>query len=228
MPTASDARPAIDRADVTTALVEEVITEDADCQSAAAAAVVKHWENTEWPEGLVAQSLFTGTDGKSLLTYAQWSSSDGSEEALRESHSAVRPDWRTLGFEPGVPKAYELYRVVRPTSLPDPLPVVECFPAAFFAMDGRDAARDWVDGLLDNEEENEGKDRAYPGALAANFHVAADGTGIFLLSEWVSEAEAVEHIKEVIEPLLEYMGQAEAGAGRRYSCQATVSRIPHL
>jgi hypothetical protein len=221
--TTSDARPTIDRGDVTIALVEEVVTDDEERQQAAAAAVLKHWESTEWPEGLVAQSLFTGTDGRWLLTYAQWASAEAREETLRQRHSAVRPDWQALGIEPAVPRAYELYRRVQPTVLPDPLPPAECFPAQVFAMDSAQAARQWIDGLLDSEEETEGKDREYPGALAANFHVAADGTGIFLLSEWASEAEAVAHIEAVIDPLLEYMGQAEAGAGRRYSFYATVS-----
>lgn len=218
MPLASDARPVIDRPNVSIAVVEEVVAGDARRQRSAAAAVVAHWESAPWPAGLVSQSLFTSTDGDSLLTYAQWSSA----EALEEAGSATRPDWRALGVEPGAPTAYELYRVVRPTVLPDPPPLPQCYPAAVFAMDSRDAARKWVDGLLDNEEQNEGQDRAYPGALAANFHIAADGTGIFLLSEWVSEAEAVAHIEEVIVPLLEYMGQGEAGAGARYSFHASV------
>ncbi|MGF7237202.1 MAG: hypothetical protein ACQSGP_19900 [Frankia sp.] len=219
MPTASDVRSAIDRKDVTIALVEEVSTDDAERQQAAATAVIKHWESTEWPECLVAQSLFTSTNGKSLLTYAQWSSAT----ALQQSRSASRPDWAALGIEPGTPKAYELYRVVRPAVLPDPLPLARSFPAAVFAMPSQDAARQWVDGLLENEEQNEGAERAYPGALAANFHVAADGTGIFLLSEWASEEEVVVHIKEVIEPLLEHMGQGETGPGSLYSFYATVS-----
>lgn len=225
MVTTSDVRPAIERGDVTTALVEEVVTADAGALAAAAEAVVKHWESTEWPEGLVSQSLFTGTDGMSLLAYSQWSTDTDrvSEEELRAAWSALRPDWQTLGFAPGTPSAYRLYRRVKPTVLPDPLPLAQCFPAAFFAMNGGDTARAWVDGLLSSEEEVEGKDRSYPGALAANFHVSADDSGIFLLSEWASEAEAVVHIKNEIEPLLEYMGQAEAGAGRRYTFHATVS-----
>lgn len=219
----SDVRPTIERDDVAVALVDEVLTDGEEHQATAAAAVVEHWKSTEWPEGLVAQSLFTGTDGGSLLVYAQWSSVEALEEAQAAPQSPVRPDWRALGIEPGAPRAYQLYRRVQPTVLPDPLPLPECYPAAVFAMDSQEAARQWVDGLLDNEEETEGKDRAYPGALAANFHVAVDGSGIFLLSEWVSEAEAVAHIDEVIVPLLEYMGQAEAGPGRRYSFHATAS-----
>ncbi|MFE0804707.1 hypothetical protein [Streptomyces sp. NPDC058812] len=223
MPVTSHVRPDIGRADVTTALVEEAVGGDPGRLPSAAAAVVSHWESAEWPAGLVALSLFTGTDGTSLLSYAQWSTDGVSEAALREASRTLRPDWQALGLTPGEPRAFELYRVVRPTELPDPLPDVQCYPAAFFAMNDGETARAWVDGLLGKEEKTEGEDRAYPGALAANFHVSADDSGIFLLSEWVSEAEAVVHIKEVIEPLLEYMGQAEAGAGRRYAFHATVS-----
>lgn len=223
MPRASDVRSAIDRDDVAVALVEEVITDHFQRQQAAAAAVVKHWESTEWPEGLVAQSLFTSTNGKSLLTYAQWSAATALRQSLQQSPNGLRPDWAALGVEPGAPKAYELYRVVRPAVPPDPLPFAQSFPAAVFLMPSQEAARRWVDELLENEEKNEGAARDYPGALAANFHVAADGTGIFLLSEWASEEEVVVHIKEVIEPLLEQMGQAETGPGSLYSFYATVS-----
>jgi hypothetical protein len=218
MPAASGVRPVIDRDDVSVALVEEVAVGDARRQHAAAAAVMAHWESAPWPAGLVSQSLFTSTDGTSLLTYAQWASA----EALERAGGAPRPVWQALGVEPGTPRAYELYRVVRPTVLPDPAPLPQCYPAAVFAMDSHDAARKWIDGLLDNEERNEGQDRAYPGALAANFHIAADGTGIFLLSEWASEAEAVAHIDEVIVPLLEHMGQSATDAGSRYSFHSSV------
>lgn len=223
MPTTSDVQPVIGRPDVTAALVEEVITQDPERLEAAAAAVVRHWESVAWPTGLVALSLFTGTDGQSLLTYAQWSPDGGPEEVSRTAHDALRPDWRALGFTPGEPRAFQLYRRVQPTVVPDPLPPVGCYPAAFFSMNGGDTARAWVDGLLGTEEKTVGEDRAYPGAIAANFHVSADDKGIFLLSEWASEAEALVHIKAEIEPLLEYMGQAEAGAGRRYTFHATVS-----
>lgn len=223
MPTETDIRPAIERPDVTIALVEEVTTGDAEHQQSAAAEVVKHWESTQWPAGLVAQSVFTSTDGRTLLTYAQWSSADALEQAQQRSDKAIRPDWKAWGIEPGTPQAVELYRRVQPTVLPDPMPVIQCYPVAFFAMDSAQAARDWVDGLLSKEEEDFDKDREYPGALAANFHVAADGSGIFLISEWASETDAINHIKAEIIPLLEYMGQAEAGAGTLNTFHATVT-----
>ncbi|MET7648860.1 hypothetical protein ABZS83_35630 [Streptomyces sp. NPDC005426] len=221
MPTTSDVRPDLGRQDVTTALVEEVVSGVPGRLADTAAAVVAHWESAEWPAGLAALTLFTGTDGTSLLTYAQWSSDAGTPDVLCKAFEALRPDWRALGHRPGEPKAFELYRRVQPTALPDPLPEVGCYPAAFFAMKEGETARAWVDGLLGTEEKTVGEDRAYPGAIAANFHVSADDDGIFLLSEWASEAEALVHIKAEIEPLLEYMGQAEAGAGRRYTFRAT-------
>jgi hypothetical protein len=219
MPTITYDRPVIERDEVATATVEEVITTGAEQTATAAEAILKLWEAAEWPAGLVALSLFTGTDDGSILVYAQWSSEAAAAEFGLSS--TIRPDWWALGIEPGDPRPYQLYRRVRPTTLPDPLPLPECYPAARFAMDGAQTAREWIDGLLSNEEENEGEDRAYPGALAANFHVGADG--VFLLSEWASESEVIEHIAEVIIPLLEYMGQAEAGPGRRYRFHAAVT-----
>ncbi|MET9956841.1 hypothetical protein ABZ135_35570 [Streptomyces sp. NPDC006339] len=221
MPTTSDVRPEIGRPDVTTALVEEVTSGDPERLREAGAAVLAHWEAAEWPEALAAVSLFYGTDGTSLLVYAQWTAEAADEEAVRAAYGALRPDWRALGYEPGTPATYRLYRRVQPTVLPDPLPEVGCYPAAFFAMRPGETARAWVDGLLGQEEETVGEDRAYPGAIAANFHVSSADDGIFLLSEWASEAEALVHIKAEIEPLLEYMGQAEAGAGRRYEFHTT-------
>ncbi|MFB7867749.1 MULTISPECIES: hypothetical protein [unclassified Streptomyces] len=221
MPSTSDVRPEIGRPDITIALVEEVTAGDPERLREAGAAVVARWESTEWPQGLETVSLFYGTDGTSLLTYAQWTADAGDEEVLTKAYDALRPDWRALGYEPGEPATFALYRRVQPTVLPDPLPEVGCYPAAFFAMRPGETARAWVDGLLGQEEETVGEDRSYPGAIAANFHVSTADDGIFLLSEWASEAEALVHIKAEIEPLLEYMGQAEAGAGRRYEFHTT-------
>ncbi|MEV5613909.1 hypothetical protein [Streptomyces sp. NPDC052225] len=219
MATTSHVRPEIGRPDAATAVVEEVTGGDPERLGDAQAAVLAHWESVPWPEGLVSVSLFHGTDGTSLLVYAQFAAEDG--DGARTAFDALRPDWRALGHRPGEPAAFRLYRRVQPTVLPDPLPPVGCYPAAFFAMRDGETARAWVDGLLGTEEKTVGEDRAYPGAIAANFHVGADDDAIFLLSEWASEAEALVHIKAEIEPLLEYMGQAEAGAGRRYELHAT-------
>jgi hypothetical protein len=221
MPTTSHVRPEIGRPDIATVLVEEVTGGDPERLRDAGAAVLAHWESAEWPAGLASVSLFHGTDGTSLLTYAQFTADAGDADGPSGTFEALRPDWRALGYEPGEPAAFRLYRRVQPAVLPDPLPPVGCYPAAFFAMRDGERARAWVDGLLGTEEKTVGEDRAYPGAIAANFHVSADDDGIFLLSEWASEAEALVHIKAEIEPLLEYMGQAEAGAGRRYEFHAT-------
>jgi quinol monooxygenase YgiN len=221
MPASLGERPAIGREDVAVALVEEVATGDAEVQKRVAAAVVDRWRaTTAWPAGLIAQSLYVNVDGTSLMTYAQWSSLAALAKHRQSAPDPVRPDWGALGAEPGTPREFRLYRVVTPAVLPDPAPVARCFPVATFAVPGVDAARQWIDGLLENEEENEGSDRAYPGALAANFHVSEEG--VFLISEWASEEEVLVHIKEVILPLLEYMGQAGTGPGSLYHFHASV------
>lgn len=203
--------PVIDRPDSAVAVVEEVFTDGPGVQERVAAAVVRVWRSAAWPAGLLARSVFTSSDGLSLLTYTQWSA-DGDPD------SAEPLDWPELGIQPGRPQSFELYRVVHPAERAEPIPVPRCFPAAVFPLPGKQAAQEWVDGLLDYEVRNEGAERAYPGAVAANFHVGPEG--VFLISEWVSEAEALVHIKEVIEPLLEYAGHP--GAGRRYVFHTSV------
>jgi hypothetical protein len=200
------AAPVIERPDVATALVDMVAAGDAARQQAIARDIVARWRCAPWPAGLVARNCFTSTDGKTVLTYAQWSSDD----ALARAGG------------PGEAVAFRLYRVVRGGLVTDPAPVAACFPAAIFPMAGQDAARSWIDGLLDSEEAAEGSNREYPGAIAANFHISLDGTKVLVLSEWASEQEAVAHIEAVIDPLLEKMGSADVGSGDRFRHYVTL------
>ncbi|MFJ8686733.1 hypothetical protein [Micromonospora wenchangensis] len=208
MSTTVQDRPVIDRPDVVAVVVAEQATRDAAAQDALAADTVAGWQVGLWPDGLVSRSCFVSTDGRSVLTYAQWS-----------SYAAIAASWPDMsgdrvGVAAGAP--YELYRRVLGGAVRDPEPVPECFPAATFPMANAEAARNWIDGLLAQEEANEGANREYPGALAANFHVSVDGTSVFLLSEWASEAEAVAHIEEVIAPLLAQLGTPDPGARYRH------------
>jgi hypothetical protein len=197
-------RPVIDRSDVVTALVAELPTDPAR-QQEVADTIVAGWQAAEWPAGLLARTLFTSTDGTRVITYNQWSATD------------------SLTIEDaGIP--YEIYLSVRGGAIPDPPPVTECFPGAFFPTPNREAARKWVDDLLAAEVANEGAQREYPGALAAHFHIASDGSGVFLLSEWTSEEEAVEHIAEVIQPILDQLGTPDAGLRYRHHTTLGESR----
>ncbi|MCC2280444.1 hypothetical protein LKL35_34290 [Streptomyces sp. ET3-23] len=215
--------PVIDRPDVEAVLVEIVTADGPGLQQDVANAMAAHWKTAEWPRELVSVSCYRSTDGSSVLAYAQWSSRVALQDSLQQEGSISRPTpvWgpgsvRSLG-----PVPYQLYRVVRGGAIPQPAPVPECFPAAVFPMAGVEAARQWIDGLLAAEEAAEGEERAYPGALAANFHVSQDGSSVLVLSEWASEKEAADHIDEVIEPLLEAAGGGDAGA--RYTHWLTLT-----
>lgn len=199
MPVTPDVRPVLDRPDLVTAVVAELPADPAT-QQEVADSIVAGWQHAAWPAGLLARTVFTSTDGTSVITYSQWSA--------REVEDAGTP--------------YEIYLSVRGGAIPDPPPVTGAYPGAFFPTRDRDAARTWVDDLLAAEVANEGERREYPGALAAHFHIARDGSGVFLLSEWTSEEEAIEHIAEVIEPILVRLGTPDAGL--RYRHHATIDR----
>ncbi|MEX2982689.1 hypothetical protein [Streptomyces sp. C36] len=218
MSIAAGPRPVFERPDVAAVLVAIVPVDGPARQRAAADAVVAHWRAGGWPEGLVSLNCYTSTDGRSLLTYAQWSSEEALRESLRDGTSVSRgkPGWGVLDTAVPEPAVFHLYRVVRPVAAPDPGVVAECFPGAFFTMADGVSAREWTDALLSSEEETEGEERAYPGAIAANFHVGTDDASVLVLSEWVSEEEAVAHIDAVIEPLLAHAGGGDAGARYRH------------
>ncbi|GHG83275.1 antibiotic biosynthesis monooxygenase [Streptomyces griseocarneus] len=218
-------RPVFERPDVASVLVHIVPVDGPERQRAVADAVVAHWRSRRWPEGLVSLNCYTSTDGRSVLTYAQWSSEEALRDSLRDEESVSRgkPGWGVPGVVAPEPAEFRLYRAVRPTALPDPEVVAECFPGAVFTMADGVSARKWIDTLLASEEEAEGEDRAYPGAIAANFHVGADDSSVLVLSEWVSEEEAVAHIGDVIEPLLAQAGGGDAGA--RYSHYSSLAGL---
>jgi hypothetical protein len=176
-----------------------------------AEAIVGHWESSAWPAELVSLTAYTSSDGESVLTYAQWSS----EEALRrslEEEGGVSDTTAAGASDVPAPVPFRLYRAVRGSAVADPAPVAESFPVAFFAAENHQAAREWIDGLLEAEEETEGEDRDYPGGISANMHISADGTSILSFSEWVTEAQAVAHIEAVWEPVLKELG----GTGTLY------------
>jgi hypothetical protein len=95
-------RSPVERRDAAIALVEEVVTDSAERQQATAAAVIKYWEFAQWPDGLVARSLFTSTDGKSLLSCSDRAAAraDGPgrgrsrfpQQLLRDRHADMRTD----------------------------------------------------------------------------------------------------------------------------------------
>lgn len=223
------ARPVIGDPAVASVVVAEGYT-GPEIQEAVADAVASAWRSTPWPDELLAADCFVSTDGSSVLAYLQWSSGLGAETAADGpwvTIPALQPLIGRLSLGPAA--TFRLHRRVHGGSEELSTSKAECFPAATFTMPDAASARAWVDGLLSAEEAAEGENREYPGALAANFHVAQNGT-VFLLSEWTSEHEAVEHITSVIEPLLAATvpGGADAGLRYRHHFTARVSSAPDI
>jgi hypothetical protein len=197
------ARPVIQNPESDLVLVGEVPV-GGTSPHAVAEAVVGHWQSAFWPAELCSLTVFTSSDGTSVLTYAQWSS----EAALLRAVEQEGGICDVGAVVPGAPAPtpFRLYRVVRGGAIEDPAPVAESFPVAFFGAENHQAARAWIDGLLAAEEADEGDAREYPGGISANMHISLDGTAILSLSEWVSEAHAVAHIEAVWEPVLKELG----------------------
>ncbi|WP_261564677.1 hypothetical protein [Frankia gtarii] len=244
MPVVSDARPTFGRLDVDAVVVTTVSLPNQNAEDAAET-VVARWDSGEWPRELLSLSCFVSGDGTSVLTYAQWAAENALVESLRDttgvswsgissaSVSRVLPG-RTAGAD-GVteadaagaggvettgPTPFRVYRTVRGSAVTAEDPLPESFPVAFFTMPDHETATRWVDGLLSAEEESEGDERAYPGAIAANFHVSIDGTRVLVLSEWLSDEAASAHIAAVWEPILERFG-GDAGALYRHYATLT-------
>ncbi|MET8676806.1 hypothetical protein ABZW18_04165 [Streptomyces sp. NPDC004647] len=222
MPVASDAPPAFGRSDVKAVVVTTASLPKPNAAELADT-VAARWQAGPWPAEQVALSVFTSGDGTSVLTYAQWSARGALEESLKDVGSvswanapgALLGEGADNGVRTTGPLPFGIYRTVRGTAVTEEDPVPVSFPVAFFTMADEASATAWVDGLLSAEEENEGDERAYPGAIAANFHVSLDGTRVLVLSEWLSEEAASQHIADVWDPILAHFG-GDAGALYRH------------
>ncbi|MFJ1584788.1 hypothetical protein ACIOC1_15895 [Streptomyces sp. NPDC088197] len=200
---ASTSRPVIENPQSDIVLVGTVPTESGKAVQTAEA-VVAHWRSGEWPPELLSLTVYTSSEGDSVLTYAQWSAEEPLRQSLKEEGSLSD----TASAVPGAPAPvpYRLYRAVRGSGIADPAPVAESFPVAFFGAENDQAARAFVDALFAGEEATEGQDRDYPGGISANMHISVDGTSVLSFSEWVTEANAVAHIEAVWEPVLKDLG----------------------
>src|SRR4051794_10954228 len=71
--------PVLDRADVESVLVTILVAGEPSHQRALAQAVTYFLSKADRPDGLLSVTCYTSTDGRSVLTYAQWTS----DSALR-------------------------------------------------------------------------------------------------------------------------------------------------
>ncbi|ARQ71271.1 antibiotic biosynthesis monooxygenase [Streptomyces marincola] len=163
-------------------------------QRATVEAIVRTWRSRPWPdEGLVAYSVLTGTDGDTLLHYAQWRDLAAYESYVvhHADERAAEIDAAVPGIERGGPRAYELYRS---TSAANEVRTPGCVVIVDVTFEGHDPRRqrDWVDAVF----EALGSDPApHPGGISAHFHTGLDGSRVLNFAEWESErahAEALD------------------------------------
>ncbi len=220
MPVLSDPGPlpVLDRADVESVLVTILVAREPDDQAPLAQAVTRFWSEADWPDGLLSVACYTSTDGRSVLTYAQWTS-DSALRARLDSGPGADSSILAEG-PPGVqvtgPTRYRLEQVVRGSAVTDPDVVPACFPVAFFEMSDVVEARKWIGDLLEAEGETGGRARSYPGGIAANIHLSEEGTSVMIFSEWVLEKHFADHLSEVIEPVLDEVGGGGTDASPTY------------
>ncbi|RII18509.1 Antibiotic biosynthesis monooxygenase [Streptomyces sp. YIM 130001] len=149
------------------------------------AAVARTWRSRPWPHaGLLSYSVYTGTDGDTLMHYSQWQDNDAYDDFVRTG----RPD-RNAEIDAAVPGIervalykYELYRRGAPA---DGSPRPGCIVTVEVEFDGPDhqRQRDWVDAVFDALD----ADEPLPGGIGAHFHTGVDGTRVLNYAEWESE-----------------------------------------
>ncbi|MFJ8663754.1 antibiotic biosynthesis monooxygenase [Streptomyces sp. NPDC093795] len=165
-------------------------------QRAAVEAIRTTWESREWPAlGLLSYSVYTGTDGDTLLHYSQWTT----EQAYEDFVLTYRGD-RNAEIDAAVPgiERVVLHRYAPPyrsrvldepsaRALPGAVAVVE----VDFEGPDHERQKDWVDTVFTAMDGDAGKRPAH-GGIGAHFHLSTDGTRVLNMAEWESEEAHTE------------------------------------
>ncbi|MFJ5927747.1 hypothetical protein ACIQF6_34650 [Kitasatospora sp. NPDC092948] len=164
--------PDVRRPDDAAVFVSHWYVPDREFGLAALREVVDAWTATPWPAGVLALSCYLGTDGDTVLTYAQCTDA-GAYRALLG---------RLSGRAAAEAVEYRLHRsIVLDTSGRAPGTVI----VATFDVDGPDRQRFIVNSIADSIEELPAAQ--HPGMLSANFHVSRDGTRVLNYAEWTTD-----------------------------------------
>ncbi|MFF0150482.1 hypothetical protein [Micromonospora sp. NPDC005203] len=212
-------RPVLDDPGTAVVLVTVVKGRNQQHQQQLADSAIRHWQSAavrdagrhvRAPHSMrpVALSVFVSGDGHEVLAYARHAG-DGPPPTGPAAQGAGGPQWWTCRPDEPMSIPFRPYRVVR-GSAEGGATLPESFPVAFFTMDEQTSAQSWVDDMLRGEEEREGTDRDYPGAIAAHLQVSLDGRRVLSFSEWRSEAQAAAHIADVWAPFLQRLGATGA------------------
>ncbi|MGA5148213.1 antibiotic biosynthesis monooxygenase [Streptomyces griseoincarnatus] len=171
-----------------------------DEQRLLADGAVTERENEAWPDGLLSWSLFSSTDGASLMAYEQWTGDEALDRALAGSAPYLPGISST---EPAVPVRYRLHRS-HVTTADRTGVAVGCVVTPVFEAEGPERQRHFVDEVFSMT-----KDVApMPGSIAAHFHLSTDGTRVFNYAEWTDEQA---HLDAVTAPRGEHVRRRVSG-----------------
>ncbi|MGW0549965.1 hypothetical protein [Streptomyces altiplanensis] len=178
---AAAALPDPTRPDAGLVLISEWHTQGCEEQERVMSGVMDAWENTRLPAAYLSRYCLEGTDGRTILNYAQWANSDAHRAFAANPHSQ-----QTLGnaiqglFTAGPPGRYALYRSIALREA-----AVRYFTAASYDTEDSATARELADELAARSA------AATPcKVIAEHFHISEDGQRLYVLS--AHEAEPAE------------------------------------
>ncbi|WP_330231107.1 NAD(P)H-binding protein [Nocardia sp. NBC_00508] len=179
----TDPVPDVARPDMDVATVGRWTLGSEAAQLTAADAALELWADSAWPDGLLRRSVLLGTDGRTVLHYAQWSSAEAADRfGADETATYTRIDRALPEIVRSDTTTHRLYRRVVPhESLP-----VGCVVVVSFDTDSQETGRTFVDTLLDRFHPIHDPDpKKTAGMISNNFHIATDGTGVINYAEFV-------------------------------------------
>jgi len=174
--------PHLTRPDLPIRIVYIWRTPPGDAQAHAVDRLASAWRTIGWPVALGSLSLFTSTDGETVMAYAQLSSEPDADALNRLSRLMTLP--ADTDEAPLPAPDVKTYRVARQAvQAPNAVPGIIAFIQ--IDTDNHDVARTWIDAVFDAM----GSEAVPPaGGLSGHFHVALDGTRVVNYAEWESEA----------------------------------------
>jgi hypothetical protein len=142
--------------------------------------VMDVWENTRLPTAYLSRYCLEGSDGRTILNYAQWTHSDA-----HRAFASNPQNQQTLGtaiqglFTAGPPGRYTLYRSITLREA-----AVRYFTTASYDTEASQTARARADTLATRSAA-----AAPSGLIAEHFHISEDGHRLYVLSAHETEPD---------------------------------------
>ncbi|WP_328416768.1 hypothetical protein OG542_37090 [Streptomyces violaceus] len=178
---AAVALPDPTRPDAGLVLISEWHTQGREEQERVMSGVMDAWENSRLPTAYLSRYCLEGSDGRTILNYAQWTNSDA-----HRAFAANPQNQQTLGnaiqslFTAGPPGRFTLHRSIALREA-----AVRYLTTASYDTEGSATARELADKLAARST------AAAPSELIAeHFHISEDGQRLYVLS--AHEAEPAE------------------------------------